>query len=615
MLYSYLTALGGEADWYIPTRDEGYGLNAAAVSKIADDGTKLLITVDNGISAIPESALIAEKGMKLIITDHHTVPAELPTAAAILNPKQSDCNYPFKELAGCGVVLKLITALEDCDALSAIEQYGDLAAIGTIADIVSISGENRSIVSHGLQNIVYSENVGLHCLMKSAGLEISADEPLDSVTTAFTICPRINAAGRIATAETAVELLLCESNELAFSKADELKSLNLKRGEEEKQILSDTDKYLAANPAILHQRLLILSNPPGDNWHHGVIGIIASRLVNKFGKPCVIITTEEGVAKAEEEQLKGQALPARELLDRDVAKGSARGVGDFSVIAALTYCADLLIKFGGHAGAGGFSLKTSDIPAFKQKLLEFAAQQERIPVAEISADSCPKADSLTLENIEKLQILQPFGEGNPVPVFCLPKCRIKHKRPLKEGRYISFTVEYGGKEFKVLDFARCYVDFWYKIGDIVDLMVNIDINEYNGTRSPSIKVVDMRLSGLAGAVQDKFFVAKDTYEKLKRGEPIDPKLYSRIIPCNDDMKSAYNLIRESFCIDEVVQRSLSAKSGLNYCMLRVIIDVFAEAGLIEFNPVTGDIKTVKTGAKADLSKSTILIELRGRATS
>jgi single-stranded-DNA-specific exonuclease len=590
MLFGYLTALGGEADWRIPTREEGYGLNADAVRKMHELGTKLIITVDNGVSAIAEAELIAELGMKLIITDHHTVPATLPVADAIINPKQSGCPYPFKELAGCGVVLKLITALEDCDTVSAIEQYGDLAAIGTIADVVELTGENRLIVSQGLQAIPYSESVGLHCLIKAAGLEISENDPPDSTTAAFMICPRINAAGRFATAGKAVELLLCENPEIANSKAAELNSLNVLRGEEERRILAEIEEHTAVNPGTLHERVLILANtPPAASWHHGVIGIIASRLVTRFGKPCVIITIEES----------------------GIARGSMRSVGEFSAVAALTHCADLLTTYGGHTGAGGFSLNQADVPAFRKRLLEFAAG-EPVPVAEIIADCVPSPAELTLDAVAALERLQPFGEGNPVPVFCMTGCKIKHKRPLKEGKYVSFMCEYAGREYKFLDFATRYADFWYKIGDTVDIMANIDINEYNGTESLSIKVIDMKLSGVNWtdcATAARFFAAKDTYEAIKRGEEIDSKLYSRIIPSDDDCKRVYNIIKDTFSLNEAVQRGL--QSGLNYCMIRIIADVFAEVGIVKMNPVNGELGIVK-GVKADLSESELLSKLKGK---
>lgn len=620
ILYSYLEASGGEVDWYIPSRDEGYGLNDVAINKIAKNKTKLLITVDNGISAVEEAKLIAQNEMTLIITDHHTVPSILPEAGAIINPKQSDCGYPFKELAGCGVVLKLITALE-CDTasqyepyvqLEVIEQYGDLIAIGTIGDVVELVDENRNFVTLGLKNMQCSENIGLRCLLRVAGLSDYLESGFDAMTVAFILCPRINAAGRFAHAGNAVELLLCENYELASTKASELNTLNIKRVEEERRILSEIESVLETDPNLLDERILFLH---GEVWHHGVIGIIASRMVTKFGKPCVVTTIDKS----------------------GFAKGSFRNVTGFSAIEALTYCEDLLFKFGGHIGAGGFSLECGEdnenLLAFREKLYKYAKQKYSaigsMPTAEIVAALRPKAKHLTVQNIKSLDVLSPFGAGNPVPIFYLPDCRIVSKRPLKDGKYTSFNIEYLGMILKILDFSSSFEQSWFNIGDTVDIMVNIDINEYNDVESLSIKVKDIRLSGFASnkSSQERLFAAKDTYERLKRGEAIDPKLYPRITPDDMALKSVYKSIKQMFLqkstpnspthtlfISEIIQRILQAnQAGFNYCMLRVILDIFEEVCIIEFNAATGMAKltdSAMNAQKADLSKSPLLTMLK-----
>jgi single-stranded-DNA-specific exonuclease len=405
---------------------------------------------------------------------------------------------------------------------------------------------------------------------------------IDSTSVAFVLCPRLNAAGRLAHPGKAVELLLCENYELASAKAEELNSLNTQRIEEERAIFGEIEALFEKDSSQLNERILILS---GKDWHHGIVGIICSKMVARFGKPCAVIST-----------------------DGDTAKGSFRSVKGFSVVSALKYCGDLLVNFGGHAGAGGLSVKDENISAFKERLLEYAKiHHESMPVPEVVADLCPDSHDITVENIENLDALQPFGEGNPVPVFYLPKCLIKNKRSLKDGKYVSFMVDYRGRELKILDFYRRYADFWYSSGDTVDLMVTFDINEYNGNRDISIKVVDIRLTGIN---QDKYFAAKNVYEKIKDDNPqeIDQKLYSRIIPDDSQIKATYDIIKNSFCLDEVLQKG--QKSGINYCMLRVIIDIFEEMGLVQLNPATGSLKTCKTNRKADLEKSKVLTNLR-----
>jgi single-stranded-DNA-specific exonuclease len=576
MLHNHLLALGGEVDWYIPSRDEGYGLHAAAIEKLAVDETALIITVDTGITAVAESVLIKEKGIRLIITDHHSCPEVLPEADAILNPRQSGCEYPFKQLAGCGVVLKLIAALEDGDCGGAIEQYGELAAIGTIGDVVELVGENRQIVCEGLKNLEFSENIGLRCLMSNAGLSFSDRIP-DAMSIAFKICPRINAAGRMTHARAAVELLLCENRELAAAKAEELSRLNEQRKEEEKRITAEIGAHLGENPALLNERLLVLV---GSGWHHGIIGIVASKLTERYGKPCIVISD---------------------------GKGSCRSIAGFSIIEALRHCSELLTKFGGHSGAAGLTAEESRLAELTAGLHEYAALNP-VPAAETIADCQPFVGDITVENVKKLDSLQPFGAGNPAPVFHLSNCRIKYKRPLKDGLYTSFNIECCGMEFKVVDFSRRYVDFWYKVGDTVDLMLCFSINEYNNTEEVSMRLEDIRLSGIT-KIQERYFAARDVYEKLQRGEKIDKKLLPRIIPDeNSHAKTAYNLIKGVFCSDEVVQRGLLA--GMNYCMLRVIIDVFAEMGLAEYNPAAGDIKTLPVKQKVDLGQSKLLMKLK-----
>jgi single-stranded-DNA-specific exonuclease len=311
-------------------------------------------------------------------------------------------------------------------------------------------------------------------------------------------------------------------------------------------------------------------------------------MVTRFGKPCVIITT-----------------------DGSTAKGSCRSVKDFSIHEMLKHCGDLTIKFGGHSGAGGLTIEDKNIDSFRARVLQYAKDKfPTMPAAQVIADCCPESADITVDNVEKLDALQPFGEGNPLPIFCLTNCLIKYKRPLKEGKYTSFNVDYNGREFKVLDFSRQYADFWYKVGDSVDLMLNFSINEYNGSKDISMKIADIRLCGIN---QDRYFAAKNTYEQIARSEfeDIDSNLYQRIIPTNTDMKKVYDIIKDSFCLEQVSQSAV--KSGINYCMLRVIIDVFTSAGLIEFNRVSGNIKVVK-GAKADLEKSDILVKLKQRST-
>ena len=332
MLYGYLNAMGAEADYYIPDRSEGYGMNLEALKHILDSGTELIITVDNGISAVEEAKYIAERGAQLVITDHHQPPQELPVCEACVDPHRADDNSPFKELCGAGVVLKLLCALEE-DEDFVLEQYADLAAVGTVADVMPLIGENRFIVRRGLENIHSSQNQGLDKLIRSAGIE---PVRVDSTSIAFSIAPRINAVGRIARADRAVELLLTESPEQAGLISEELALCNSQRTAEETRIMEEAAQQIEQRPELLRERVLVVS---GEGWKHGVIGLVCAKLLNKYGKPVLVISVENGEAR-----------------------GSARGIDGFSIYKLLEGCSRVLTKFGGHPKAGGFS---SDLRTWK----------------------------------------------------------------------------------------------------------------------------------------------------------------------------------------------------------------------------------------------------------
>ena len=618
MLYSYLTEMGGEVAWYIPTRSEGYGMNLPAVHKIAANGTKLIITVDNGITAFDEAELARIKDLQLIITDHHEPGESLPNAAAIINPKQSDCQYPFKELAGCGVALCLIAALDCTDSKfsklitacinEALDKYGDLAAIGTIADVVPLIGMNRAIVAHGLKTLAATQNLGLQCLLNASGLAErkfakQADERseavprIDATKIAFSIAPRINAAGRYSAAGKAVDLLLCENYGIATAKADELCQFNIRRTTEEREILNDIEERIAADPGILAGRLLILY---GKNWNSGIIGIVCSKLVSKYRKPCVIIS---GNVR------EGEIDPYADNEGKRLCKGSFRGVPPFSVHAALTECGDWLEKYGGHTLAGGFSILRENVNNFAQYLFRYTSVNHGDDpiMATVTADLVPAPSDITVEQVRKLQELQPFGEGNRQPVFCLPQCRLKGKRSLKDGKYVSFTVDYQGLEIKVLDFSCTYAAFWYWANCYVDLMVTFEINEFNSVTSVNAMLVDMRLSAIE---QDKVIAAKGVYDKfaLKEYKRIDPALLPRITPTDEEMKQVYDILKHSRFLDEVLQKGLCV--GVNYCKLRVAIDIFEEVKLIEVNYSSGLIRLNADAPKVSIADCDILRRLR-----
>lgn len=580
MLYSYLEAMGAEVDFYIPDRSEGYGMNIPALEKILDNGTGLVITVDNGISAIAEAEYIASRGATLVVTDHHQPSAELPVCAACVNPHRADDASQFKELCGAGVVLKLLCALEE-DEEFVLEQYADLAAVGTIGDVMPLNGENRYIVRRGLENIHSGQNPGLDRLIRAAGI---APDTVTSSQLAFSVCPRINAAGRVAGngAVKAARLLMADSAENAARLSEELSLLNDERKQAENTAAEGIYKQLEENPEILNERVIVVS---GEGWAHGVIGIVAARLTEKYGKPALVIGIENGEGR-----------------------GSARSIEGFSIHKLLTDCSDILTKFGGHLMAGGFSLPAESIEKFRERVYDYCRRNyPKMPSASVCADMEVTCRELSRENVELLKRLEPFGEGNRQPLFLLKNCTVRSKRALKEGKYTSFEVESGGAVLKALSFKLPFDRFFAKPGDKLDILANAEINEYNGKISVNLKVQELRPSDFS---EDRFFAAQRVYEEIRRGEGCDSRLAPRVIPQDRTaLMRIYDLIKKyggAMSAEEMCVYGC----GVNYCMLRITLDAFAEAGMIELSPAAEKAVIVPAKGKKDLFSQGLLAELK-----
>lgn len=578
MLYGYLDAMGAEVEYYIPDRSEGYGMNIPALEKILDQGTELIITVDNGVSAVEEAEYIRQRGAQLVITDHHQPPQELPVCAACVNPHRQDDNSPFKELCGAGVVLKLLCALEE-DEEFVMEQYAELAAVGTIGDVMPLVGENRYIVRRGIEDIRASQNIGIDRLLRTAGV---SPESVDATTVAFSICPRINAAGRIAAADKAVQLLMADSPEQAGLLSEELNLMNENRRAEETRIMEDVSRQLESDPSILRERVLVVS---GEGWHHGVIGIVAARLLEKYGKPVLMISVENGEAR-----------------------GSARGVDGFSIYKLLDRCSRVLTKFGGHPKAGGFSLPADRIGDFRQMVYAFCREcYPKMPEYTVSADMEITGDRLTEEALNSLSQLEPCGEGNQRPVFLLRNCTVESKRALKDGRYTSFELRSGGVKLKALCFGIPFTKFHPEQGSMVDIIAAAELNEFRGVKSVTLKVQEIRPSGFR---EDRFFAAQRTYEEISRGEGCDSRLAPRVIPDRNALMAVYDLLRKYGGAMSAEELCIYGGSDLNYCMLRIALDTFASAGMAEQSADADTVRLVPVTHKTDLMASGFLADLR-----
>lgn len=583
MLYGYLNAMGAEADYYIPDRSEGYGMNLEALKRILDSGTELIITVDNGISAVEEAKYIAERGAQLVITDHHQPPQELPVCEACIDPHRADDNSPFKELCGAGVVLKLLCALEE-DEDFVLEQYADLAAVGTVADVMPLIGENRFIVRRGLENIHSSQNQGLDKLIRSAGIDPAR---VDSTSIAFSIAPRINAVGRIARADRAVELLLTESPEQAGLISEELALCNSQRTAEETRIMEEAAQQIEQRPELLRERVLVVS---GEGWKHGVIGLVCAKLLNKYGKPVLVISVENGEAR-----------------------GSARGIDGFSIYKLLEGCSRVLTKFGGHPKAGGFSLRPEDVETFRQMVYAYCREcYPKMPEYSVSADMEITGDCLTVEQVTELMKLEPCGEGNRKPVFLLRNCTVQSKRALKEGKFTSMELRTGGTVLKAISFAMPFAKCFADIGSSVDVLATVELNEFRGNTSAELRIIEMRPAGFR---EDRFFAALRTYEEISRGEGCDKRLAPRVIPDRPALMSVYDLIRAHGGSMSAEEMCVYGGGDLNYCMLRIALDAFSEAGMAQVSADGGSVTLIPVNTKTDLMATGVISRLRQSLTA
>ncbi|MCD8096023.1 MAG: single-stranded-DNA-specific exonuclease RecJ [Ruminococcus sp.] len=578
VLYSYLLSMGANVTYYINERDEGYGMTLEAVERLHDKGVELIITVDNGISCVGEAERIYELGMKLVITDHHQPPEELPKAEAVINPHRRDCPSLYKNLAGVGVALKLCAALDGGEYDAVVEQYADLCAIGTVGDLVELNGENRALVKKGLLYLKNTESLGLNELMDHAAVD---RDKLSSSTLAFQICPRINAAGRFGSPLMALEAVLTENPQQADELADKLCSLNNERRETEAKIFSGIKQYINKNPQVLDKRVIVLA---GNGWHHGVIGIVSARVLEAYGKPNIIISIDEN----------------------GIGRGSARSLKGFSIHSALTYASEYLEKFGGHECAGGLTIKKENISAFVKKVLEYADEMKIMPMPLTECDMVMPPNELTVESIKSLNVLEPFGTANPKPMFCMPNCRVNAIYPLSGGKHTKINVTYGAKNVNVLVFSKSPESMFFNIGDFIDIAANIDINEYNGKESVSVKAADMRPANMQ---TEKYFAAKDCWEKLNEGKQLPISFVKRIVPSRNELVYVYKLLSGQRQADIDFLYMKINNPAINYCKLRIIIRVFCEAGLAELNAAEQSVSILDVRSKVDLNSTYTMKQL------
>lgn len=469
-LVHFLREHYAEVDYYIPSRSgEGYGINPGAIEAIAETGSTLIVTVDCGITAVDEVEYAKQRGMDVIITDHHECKSQIPNAYCVVNPKQPDCGYPFKALAGVGVAFKLLQAITlrlKFHMKELIESYIDMVAIGTVADVMPIVDENRIIVKKGLELLHYTANRGLRAIKDFAGLE---DKPLNTGSIGFAIAPRINAAGRIGDPKMAVELLLSKSDMEAERYANQLNEENKQRQASEQIIFDEALAMLASDPSYEQEDVIVLAHP---GWHHGIIGIVASRISERYYKPTILISTENGMGK-----------------------GSGRSIKGFNLFDALTACQQHLEKFGGHELAAGLSIKTEQLEQFRADINRYARSvltaEDFIPG--LSVDCELPIEYVNLATVERLSVLEPFGMGNPNPVFYLRQLTVANVRALSEGKHIKLTLTKAGCLIDAVGFNMGRFLEVVKLGQVVDIAFALDVNIFRGERLVQVLLKDIHI--------------------------------------------------------------------------------------------------------------------------
>ncbi len=583
LLYSYLESAGINVCYYIPQRDrEGYGMNMNALKLIADDGVSLVITVDNGITAIGEVEYASSLGLDIVITDHHKPREVLPDAVAVVDPHRLDDESGCEYLAGVGVAFKLVCALENDDGGLMLDQYGDLVAVATVADIVPLVGENRMIVRRGIQTLQNTDNEGLAALLNVCGM---SGKELSCENIAYGIVPRINSAGRFDCVDHAIELFVGAGEELE-ELADGINSLNEKRRQVEDQIVAQIMAQLENDTAVLTQRVIVIS---GEHWHHGIVGIVASRMVERFGKPCIVLSTEN-----------------------DTIRGSARSVEGFSIIDAINACSEHLERYGGHNQAAGLTVKAGHLEQFTQAINRWAAEHfPEMPQQALTIDCRISPRSLNVESIQPLCALEPFGAGNELPVFLVENCILQGVYPIGDGKHVRLRLCGEDTVFYAVCFGVAAQDFPYSIGEKVDLAVTVDVGEWNGEQRLSVKVKDIHLSNID---YNKIHHSEQIYQRLMRRERIDAPDREQSVPSRDDIAVVYRYLRAKGNLsapDEVIYAKLCGNISC-LCKLKIAIDVLDEMKLITRKPSGSGkcVSVVANPAKVDIASSKILQTLR-----
>ena len=577
LLYAHLRGMGANVRCKLPSRaEEGYGLTVPIVESLAQKGFKLIVTVDNGVSAVAEAEAAARLGVDLVITDHHLPAAQLPRAAAVVDPARPDDESPFKHLSGAGVAFKLCAALDGCAPEDLLDFCGDLAAIGTVADVMPLVGENRTIVKRGLAALQNCERPGLLALLEACGL---GDKPISAENVSFAIAPRLNAAGRMDSAATALQLLLCEDFETAQGLTARLLQSNADRQAAEQAIMAEAEAQLAADPARSRDRVLLVW---GEGFHPGVIGIVASRLMEKYAKPVLVISVQNGEGK-----------------------GSGRSLPGFNLHRAISACAPLLIRYGGHAMAAGLSVSAQNIPALRGALNDYAAREcPAIEAAPLRLDAAIDLGSLSVADVQSLDYLAPCGNENPAPLLFLGDAVIDGVYPVSDGRHTRLRLRQGGGCLYAACFGLGPAQLPYAVGDHVDAALTLSV--YQGKNGPQLsgRVRELRPAGLPEAAPQQAALLA----AFRSGAPLTGAQKALLLPDRAHIAALYRLIREGGVYADDLQPLLARMGAHSAGKTLAGLEALMQLGLVETRAVAGAnrLAPVAVQGKKDLFSAPIL---------
>ena len=571
LLYNYLTSRNADCIYYIPDRfSEGYGMNEDAVKKLYDEGVKLIITVDNGISAIKEIDLAKSLGMDVVVTDHHLPGDVLPNADAVVDPHRKDCPSAFKKICGAEVAFRLICVMENKEPEELLPYFADILSLAVLGDIMPLTAENRSIVKYGVEKLKTAPLTGLSALMSVAGLD---KKSIDATKIAFTLTPRINASGRMGDAKRAVELLISQNMMSALGIANEIDSDNSLRQQTEKKILAEVLKQIE-DKGYENQRIIVCS---GYDWHAGVIGIVAARIAERYSKPAIMITVDSD----------------------GTAHGSGRGMEGFSLFDAINNCKDLLNKFGGHEQAAGISLGAENIDLFREEINKYAENLEyTVPTLHIDCRLNPAA--LTVDLATAIKSLEPFGTKNPAPVFGIWGVTLTRITPIGGGKHLRMLFSKGNNTFSALLFGVSRENFCFDEGDLLDLAVAVQENEFKGEVGVSVIIKAIRMNGTD---DDKLFSELFLWEDYLSEKERD---YTSIAPNRSEIGLTYKYVCQNNPLIDKVKYHFINSLGIGKTLAS--IKILEELGLLKIE--NDNLIGVKTCEKTELEKSVTYLKLQ-----